>query len=303
MKKFIRNLLMGVTTSFWPMEKASAEFSILDFPEFFPAPTAQAEPISTTVDTNKLNKILNDDFETVPCQASLDQVNDLLNLIDEAEANGWPSPESETNQIPQAVSTPLVEKEPSTNETVVAQVPATNEVCFTQTTNEVLSVSESTTSTNILDVADTASETNALPFAQEPVIPENTNTVEAVEHPLTQTVETVQTKSDTNRATQPDLAELLSALEEKKLVSTKPKTTSIKKKSWFSYIFSALMIGSLIGAVWLADKFDKRARKKRLQKRKEAESMTAHVVSEVKKAVPVAIRNIKQNVIIFFLRL
>ena len=284
MKKIIRNLLMGVTTSFWPVEKASAELSVLDFPEFFSAEKSQSESIVGNPHTNDLDKILNADCGSVQTLAGVDQVNELLRLIDEAQANDEYFSESDTNRASETVCSSSIFDRPLTNETIIVRQPMTNELNSVQKTNEVLSVSEPI-STDISETTNTVAETNTMPVSA-PVIQENTNTLKAVEQSVTQTVET-ESPSDTNPVVQPDLAELLSVLEEKKPVSTKPNTTPIKERGWFSHIFSAFMIGALISAVWLANKFDNHARKKRLQKIKEADNMTAQIVGEVKKAVPV----------------
>jgi len=309
MKRFIRNLLVGVVTSFWPTEKASAESSILDFPEFFPAEKTHAKPVSTTVDTNSLDKILNGEYEPSYPLAGAEQVSELLALIEESESNGWKFAESEksTNVLDkvqsdkpnqQALQSDLNLSSVETNETLTATVSPqetviapTNTPTFVQNTqtnavdsvpavtNEVLSVSETK------DKVDSVL-TNAVLCAEN----DSTNlmqTVSAEENVLTPTQAVVETSSPSSGHIQPDLEDLLTTLEsqtpaqEKQITPVPEKTKGpTKNKDWFPNILSGVLGGILVGALWFADKL-------KSKKSKILQASENDINSEKTKTVPV----------------
>ena len=281
MRKFIRNLLVGVTTSFWPTEKASAEFSILDFPEFLSSEGTQAKPVDTTVDTNSLDKILNNEYKSSTPLAGTEQIKELLELIEEAESNGWAFAESEktTNVLDkvqldvadQQVLRPDLNLSPvETNKTLATAVSPqepviapTNTPTFVQNTqtNVIDSVLATTNDTASVSKTIDSVPTNTVLSVKENDSTNLLQTASVKESVLTPTQTVVETFSPSCVQIQPDLENLLTALESQTPVQEKkeapaPKKTEepTKDKNWFLNVLSGVLGGVLVGAFWFTDK-------------------------------------------------
>ncbi len=293
MKKIVRNLLMGVATSFWPVEKASAEFSILDFPEFLPTEEKRKSPAANTENLDDPDKIVPADSPTKNSLVGTDQVNECLDLLENFEvteeqvldSNVVTNAEvmtdfavSETNQVQEVAFSPLADQQNTANEMPEDQISMTNETNSEQITNEVLSVSE--------PMQTKFPETQDINSPIEPVSISN-SVPESVEEGTT-----IQSEKDDaeEKSTEPVVFETTENKKETEIIlveksqSVSGKTQSavpVKQEKipstgnkWFLFL-SAFGLGGLLATVFsLGNKIDSWLSKKRKQEKKSSDVST-----------------------------
>ena len=278
MRKIIRNLLVGFI-SFLPTEKARANSSTNAYNY-----GTEAKILLEKLERGESEK---------PSVGLYKDIEEALRLADEMMLEEQKNASS-TNVSPEKITTSSNGTDNIlTNSVVVTSAVSTNKMpekleipALVLTPTNAVPVAEETYSSN---TGSAIVETNtAMTVMREPTVQETTNITEEVVQPQIQTTETAkrQTVLGTGNTVQADLAELLSATEEKKTVPPENKKIPIKERTWFPWALSVFVSTLLMGGVWLGDKYERyMIKKKRSLHSSRPEMASSHVNNEVKKEV------------------